>query len=302
MLSGAYVSLPDLVALSSANYTKHRKRKNSAAIAGERRSVHRGRGVDFEEVRLYQPGDDVRNIDWNVTARKRIPHTKVFTEEREKPTLLLVDQTMTMFLGSQRRLKSVAAAEIAARIAWRTLYQRDRVGGIVMGSDGIETTKPYRSGTAVVKVLQAVVEANAKLNFSQTVGTKPLGKSDLWESVLARLRHVAPAHHRIVVISDFVAMRDNEIQDLLHRGRHNDMQVVHVFDEIERTLPPSNLYAVTDGELQLEFHSGKRFLREEYTSRFSDRVDILRTQCLTHNVMFTSHSTDDDLESFNFGN
>ncbi len=301
MLSGAYVSLNDLIALSSAVYTKHRRRKSKARVAGERRSVHRGRGVDFEEVRLYQPGDDVRNIDWNVTARKRIPHTKVYTEERERPTLLIVDQSMTMFLGSNNRLKSVAAADIAARLAWRTLYQKDRVGGLVLGIRNIETIKPFRSGTAVVRVLRAIVDANTRLKYSETTRPESQTKGELWERALSQLQHVTPANHRIFVISDFVGMSQDAINSMLNRGRHNDLQVIHVYDEIERTLPPSNMYAVTNGAQFVEFHSGRRKLRDEYTVRFGNRLDNLRSMCLKHNVMFTSFSTDDDLEALNFG-
>ncbi|MCY4143763.1 MAG: DUF58 domain-containing protein [Gammaproteobacteria bacterium] len=301
MLSGVYVSLEDLIGLSSATYTKHRRRKSRAVVAGERRSVLRGRGVDFDEVRLYQPGDDVRNIDWNVTARKRVPHTKVFTEERERPTLLMVDQTMSMFLGSRNRLKSVAAADIAARLAWRALNQRDRVGGLVVGIQGIETIKPFRSGTAVVKLLRAIADANVRLKYSENTNPDIQDKSKLWQRALTQLKHVSPAHHRIVAISDFIGMADDEITSLLTRGRHNDLQLVHVYDEIERTLPPSNMYAVTNGTMQIEFHSGRRKLRDEYTKRFGNRLDELRSKCLKHNVMFTSFSTDDDLEPINFG-
>ncbi len=301
MLSGVYVSVQDLIALSTATSTKRRRKKNKAVIAGERRSVLRGRGVDFEEVRLYQPGDDVRNIDWNVTARKQVPHTKVFTEERERPTLLIVDQTMTMFLGSKNRLKSVAAADIAARIAWCALNQRDRVGGLIVGVHGIETVKPFRSGTAVVKVLRAIVDANNRLNHSETTNPNAIQKHELWKRALSQLKHIAPAHHRIVAIGDFQGMNNDEIVSLLTRGRHNDLQLIHVYDEIERMLPPSNMYAVTNGKQQVEFHSGKRKLRDEYTTRFGNRLDELRSMCLKHNVMFTSFSTDDDLEPINFG-
>ena len=111
-LTGAYVELSDLLAL------RHRRApsRQQASLrrghqAGSRLSKLRGRGVDFSEVRLYQPGDDVRSIEWRVTARKNKPHTKVFREERERPTLVVIDQSQSLFFGSRNRLKSVAAAE-----------------------------------------------------------------------------------------------------------------------------------------------------------------------------------------------
>ena len=300
MLTGAYVALNDLVSLSTTCTPRRRSRKMAAPISGERISMLRGRGVDFEEVRQYQPGDDVRNIDWKVTARKRVPHTKIYTEERERPTLVIVDQTMSMFLGSTLRLKSVAAAEIATRIAWHALAQRDRVGGVVVGLGGIESIKPFRNGTAVVKVLRAVVEANNKLSYSQHTNTNLPAQADLWKDVRYRLRRIAPAHHRIVVVSDFIGLEKVDVEGLLNRGFHNDMQIVHVYDEMEATLPPSNLYAVTDGSMHLSFHSGRRAIRDEYARRFDEQVDSLRTMCLNRNVSFRSLSTQDDLEAFDF--
>ncbi len=300
MLTGAYVSLGDLISLSSTALARESRRKTSGSIYGNLVSRHRGRGIDFDEVRLYQPGDDVRNIDWNVTARKRVPHTKVFTEERERPTLLLVDQTMTMFLGSKHRLKSVAAAEIAARIAWKTLAQKDRVGGLVFGLRGVETIKPFRSGTAVVRMLRAIVNANTDLNSQHDTASLRQFKQGLWESMLERLQRVAPSHHRIVVISDLNAVDDHTLNELLSRGRRNDLQVFHVYDEIEQTLPPSNFYSVSNGIVQLSFNSARRSMREEYAQRFSSRVEELRAVCLRHSVQFSSISTDIDLDSISF--
>ena len=300
MLTGAYVSLSDLISLSSTASVRESRRKTPGSVYGNSVSRHRGRGIDFDEVRLYQPGDDVRNIDWNVTARKRVPHTKVFTEERERPTLLLVDQTMTMFLGSKHRLKSVAAAEIAARIAWKTLAQKDRVGGLVFGLDGIETIKPFRSGKAVVRMLRAIVNANTNLNSDHDTASLRQFKQGLWESILERLQRVAPSHHRIVVVSDLNAVDERTLNELLSRGRRNDLQVFHVFDEIEQTLPPSNFYSVSNGVAQLSFNSARRSLREEYSQRFSQRVEELRSVCLRHGVQFSSISTDIDLDSISF--
>lgn len=300
MLRGAYVSLHDLLELSKSSSTRSRSRKSKSPLSGERIAVHRGRGVDFEEVRLYQPGDDVRNIDWKVTARKQHPHTKVYIEERERPTLIVVDQTSSMFLGSTNRLKSVAAAEIAARIAWRTLAERDRVGGLIVADNQIDVVKPFRNGTAVVRVLSAVVEANTKLSVSSVNTESERIKSQRWRSLILRLRRVAPVHHRIFIVSDFASLEIGAIEDLLSRGRHHEMQAIHVYDEIEKTLPPANYYNVTNGISQIMFHSGRQSLRDEYSSRFAERTNELKSICIRSNVSFTSISTDDELDSFNF--
>src|SRR5215468_8343223 len=131
--TGVYVTLERLASM------RHRARGFSflprqpvtSLLAGGHTSKLRGRGLDFDEIRKYLPGDDPRTIDWKVTARTRTPHTRVFTEERERQVLLVVDQRLGMFFGSVRMMKSVAAAEAAALGAWRTIAVKDRVGGVV---------------------------------------------------------------------------------------------------------------------------------------------------------------------------
>src|SRR5215510_13575283 len=152
--AGVYVDLEGLVAL------RHRARGFSflprqpiqSLLAGRHASRLRGRGLNFEEIRRYQIGDDVRQIDWKVTARTRKTHSRVFTEERERTTLLLVDQRVTMFFGSVRKMKSVTAAEAAALAAWRVLAQQDRVGALVFDDSHIEEVRPHRSRANVMRI------------------------------------------------------------------------------------------------------------------------------------------------------
>ena len=149
LLRGAYVDVADLLRLRFSNMaSKQRRHQAKANQNGTRLSKLRGRGVDFTEVRSYQPGDDIRTIDWRVTARKNAPHTKVFREEKERPTLVIIDQTHTMFFGSQVRLKSVAAAQAGAIAAWNALAQNDRVGGFVMNLERGVLHPPKHSATA----------------------------------------------------------------------------------------------------------------------------------------------------------
>ena len=158
VIPGAYVSAEQLLSLRFRPVPNAplRTKNLTGRQAGLRLSKHKGRGVDFAEVRLYQPGDDIRSIDWRVTARKNVPHTKVFREERERPALLFVDQSQHMFFGSQQRLKSVAAAELAARIAWQITATGDRVGGMVLDNLGHHMFRPFRTVRATGRMLQQV--------------------------------------------------------------------------------------------------------------------------------------------------
>jgi uncharacterized protein (DUF58 family) len=123
----------------------HTSRVTSEALAGTYHSAFRGRGVEFEEVRPYVVGDDVRTIDWRVSARTGRAHTRLFRAERERPVYLLLDQRHSMFFGTRGSMKSVQAAHAAALLAWAALAGGDRVGGLVLGSAGRQESRPRRS-------------------------------------------------------------------------------------------------------------------------------------------------------------
>ena len=135
--AGIYTSIEELASMryntTGLNPLAHKKAL--ASMAGGHISSFRGRGIDFSEVRIYQPGDDIRNIDWRVTARTNKPHTKLYREERERPVYIVVDQCQSMFFGSKKTFKSVTAARAAANLAWGTIDNGDRVGGLVFSDN-----------------------------------------------------------------------------------------------------------------------------------------------------------------------
>src|SRR5690606_436223 len=132
-------------------------------MTGAHISKIRGRGVDFEEHRAYQPGDDIRTIDWRVTARTGRPFTKVFREERERPVIIGIDQSASMYFGSQVAFKSVVAAEAAAIICWTTVDNGDRVGGVVFNESEQDLIKPRRGKRSALRLLNALSENNQRL-------------------------------------------------------------------------------------------------------------------------------------------
>ena len=163
--SGVRTSLETLVGLKgeARGFSFLPRQPITSLLAGRHSSRLRGRGLDFEELRHYQPGDDIRTMDWRATARLRAPHVRVYTEERERPVLLVVDQRMPMFFGSRRAMKSVVAAEIAALGAWRALSSGDRVGGIVFNDHEITDLVPHRSQARLLRLLHEVVRFNRML-------------------------------------------------------------------------------------------------------------------------------------------
>ena len=170
-------------------------------LAGGHKSRFRGRGMDFDQVRLYQPGDDVRTIDWRVTARTQTPHTKIFSEERERPILVITDLRGPMFFGSQQ-LKSIIACEISAALAWAGLSANDRAGGLIFGQQAQVDVKARRSHHAVLQFVHALQEYSAKLLTH---------KEDHYSlsQMLEESRRFAATGSSIFIVSDFHDLDDD---------------------------------------------------------------------------------------------
>ncbi|XOV81923.1 MAG: DUF58 domain-containing protein [bacterium] len=288
VLRGAYVDLDQLLALRYKTLP-HNPATSSRVVgnrAGLKLSKVKGRGVDFSEVRTYQPGDDIRAIDWRVTARKNKPHTKIFREERERPTLLVVDQSQQMFFGSKIRLKSVACADLAARIAWQNLAAGDRVGGIVISNDRQIVHRPYRTAKAVARLLNDVSQCNQDLQPGTIDSTSSVDEGML------RVRRLTRTNFRIFVLSDFAGDLERWQQHLHQLARHNQVVVVHIYDPLEQHLPPADHYAVTDGQHRLQFYTGDRQLRHKYAQRFADRTAAIEQMCRHDAMSYVGVQTD----------
>ena len=259
--------------------------------SGGRLSRHRGRGVDFAEVRLYQPGDDVRSIDWRVTARKAKPHTKVYREERERPTLVVVDQSRAMYFGSRVRMKSVAAAECAALLAWHAVDSGDRVGGLVFNDEGEHAFKPFRSARVVVRLLNQVGASNNALRENTATAPRPRRLP----IVLDHLIRVARNGHRIYLISDFSGYDADDERRLKRIARHNSLVLIHVSDPLERELPPPNRYTVTDGVVRNVLSTADSRIRARYREEFETHVKSLEAVCIATRSQFIALATNDPL-------
>ncbi len=261
--AGVYVTLKELIALEAKarGFSFLPRQPVHSLLSGRRASKLRGRGLDFEELRAYLPGDDVRAIDWKVTARMRKPFVRVFTEERDRPVLLLVDQRLNMFFGSRRCTKSFMAASAAALAAWRVFRAGDRVGAFVFDDSDITEVRPHRSRQTVMRILQAVLEKNRALRADSPTPPDPgmLGR------VLARAERVAPHDFFVVLISDFDGWDDAARDSLRRLESHNDLLAVLTYDPFLLDLPTSRDLVVSDGELQVELKLGRSRVRKSIT-------------------------------------
>jgi len=288
VLTGAYVDASALLALRHRRTgTPAQGARQLGRQAGLKLSRQKGRGVDFAEVRLYEPGDDVRTFDWRVTARKQKVHTKVFREERERPVLFLVDQSQSLFFGSRQRLKSVAVAEAAALLAWQTLQDHDRVGGLVLGNSHYAVHRPFRSLRPVARFLYEIA------GFNQALTRAGNASREVRAQAMFAFRRLVYTGYRIVLISDFATDLDLW-EDLVHAvARHNRVTLVQVVDPLEAALPPDDLYAVSHGGSRLQFDSADPGLRAVYRQRFEARIAAVERLCAHDSIAYRRISTAD---------
>ncbi|WP_130391774.1 DUF58 domain-containing protein [Cupriavidus agavae] len=251
---GVSVDVAALAALEVAARDFHfrPRQPGHSVLAGRHASKVRGRGLTFEELRLYLPGDDIRSMDWRVTARTGQPHVRVYTEEKDRPVLIVVDQRINMFFGSRRAMKSVSAAEAAALAAWRVLAEGDRVGGIVFGDQDAEVFAPRHSRESVQHLLGGIAR------FSQALrADSPARRSAAQlDAALERAARMAGHDWLVIVISDFDG-HDTRTRDLmLGMAGRNDLLTILVHDPFLSELPESGQLVVSDGELQVELGFG----------------------------------------------
>ncbi len=269
---GAFTELDQLIQLHlcAKDFNLFARRKSESLLAGPNRTNFRGRGVDFEEVRIYQPGDDIRSIDWRVTARTQQPHTKLYREERERPVLVVVDQRRNMFFGSQVAFKSVVAAEVASILAWAGLCHSDKIGGLVFNDTQHQEIRPKRSKQTVLQLINTVHRYNHQLNREQVI------QPDSFSKVTEYLRRIAKPGSAIFFISDFEGINEDAQKHLHHLSRHCDIHAVFVFDDMEKNLPKPGQYTVTDGQQRFRLYTGQKALRENYLLRFQQKLKSLQ--------------------------
>ncbi|MEJ2764743.1 DUF58 domain-containing protein [Photobacterium sp. MCCC 1A19761] len=199
-------------------------------LNGQHISRKKGRGMNFAEVRPYQAGDDIRAIDWRVTARTGKTHTKLFTEEREQPVMLLVDLSQNMQFGSTLLLKSVQAAHFASLLSWLAIKEQDRIGAIIYTGTQLVECKPTARQQGPLRVINALLEAHHPDASSQVEEQTPLEFS----AALKHLHHLCPKGSDIVVISDFYLLTPTDKRRLSQLRQHNRIQFVQVSDPLEQ--------------------------------------------------------------------
>ncbi len=243
-----------------------------SALSGRRAARVRGRGLEFEEIRAYLPGDDVRAIDWKVTARTGAPHVRVTREERDRPALLLVDQRMSMFFGTRLNMKSVTAAETAALAAWRILGQGDRVGGMVLSDAATVAVPARRSRAAVLRLLGAVADANLALAADAPAVADAGARLN---AALAEAAGIVTHDWLLLVASDFDGADATTLRILSGIARGNDIVLALVHDPSAHEIPETGRLVVGDGRLQVELDLADARVRRNLAATGGERIQTL---------------------------
>lgn len=288
-----YVDLHELAALKHAGqsfaFLPHQP--VTSLLSGRRASRLRGRGLSFEEMRLYQAGDDPRTIDWKATARTRETHVRVYTEERERPALLVVDQRLSMFFGSKGALKSVTAVRAAALSAWRVVGVGDRVGAIVFDDTHVVDHKPQRSDRSVLRILGTLTEFNHRLSAEADVEAN----AQALNRALRRARRFATHDYLVVIISDFDGADLTTRKLVTELRRHNDVIAIRVWDPLEAELPNLGRVVVSDGDKQIDADTADASLRDRYREHHQDMATRMDQISLRYDVPSMTLWTDRDV-------
>ena len=246
-------------------------------------SRFKGRGMEFDETRLYQPGDDIRSIDWRVTARTGKTHTKVFREERERPVFVSVDNRLTMHFATRGVFKSVLAAKLAGLLAWVAEYHGDRIGGQLFSEHECRELKPQNGRHAVLRFLNALVKPQ-----------NPIDKEFTLDQILARLNQHARPGSLVYIISDFRGINDQAETHIAKLAKHCEVVLIFIYDPLETSLPTKGRYRFTDDDRDVVVDATDQQRLLAYQQRFIQRLKGLELLAKKRGLAFIQCSTAED--------
>lgn len=264
---GVYASLEELIRFQflTRDFSFLPSQPVQSVLAGRYASRLRGRGLNFEELRKYLAGDDVRMIDWKVTARTRSPYVRVYTEEKDRSVLVVCDQRLNMFWGTRERLKSVTAAQATALASWRATAVGDRIGVVVFNDEQIIEHRPQRSQKAVMAVLNSVVKMNHALHAESEVEPK----DSMLNEALKKALQLATHDMLVVVVSDFYGVDKTTEKLTAKLAQHNDVLGILVTDPV-REAPSDQRVTASDGSLQAELPFERKAIRDKVAESYRE--------------------------------
>lgn len=270
--SGVYADLDALIRLrfETQDFSLRPQQPVTSVLSGRYGSKLRGRGMDFAEIRRYQHGDDIRAMDWKVTARTRKPHIRVSAEEKDRAVLMVVDQRKCMFFGTKRQMKSVTAAECGAIGLWRALASGDRAGAVLFDDNEVVSYRPQRSEQTALQILGKLVQMNHALNLSAA----PDPDSNVFNKALRRAKQIATHDVLVVIVSDMSAANAESERLITQLSEHNDVLALLTHDASRLDGIGASL-RISDGEQQREVDFADRSTRQHLSEDYSREQDQL---------------------------
>lgn len=293
---GTSVRLESLLALRkpARSIQLSQRHKVRTELSGGYVSTLRGRGMDFDEVRVYQAGDDVRSIDWRVTARTGQAHTKLYHQEKERPVFLAVDLSPNMYFATRVAFKSVIAAKIAALFGWATIDNGDRLGALIFSGAQAKEFRPRSRKQGILPILKIL----ADLNEPMSKVTDP----DALTSTLWRLRHVVKPGSTVIIISDFSTLNLEAGRHLTMLAKHNQVMACSISDPIESELPPPGYYPVSNGRdtimLDTHFQHARLQYHQEFEARQLEIANCFKKKNIPHLHVLTTDDITDKVTEF----
>jgi len=289
MIDGITVDLKELLSLRRYAYSVNYKPEGRIQQKGNHLSKLRGRGMDFAEVRNYQAGDEIRHMEWRVTARTGRPHVKIYQEERERPVVLFCDFSPTMYFGTRIAFKSVIAARLAALIAWVSIKQGDRSGGILFTHNDHYEFTPRGRESGILPMLSSLSYLTEQKTTQYEIDPQKTANA------LLRLRRVTKPGSILILISDFYALNEECERHLNRLRQHNDILAYHICDPLELQAPKPQQYAVTDGTKEIILDTEVNAIKQKYQEYCQNRIQQLEELFKRTHIQYVQVTAESDL-------
>lgn len=289
MTKGVIAELHELIDLKRYAQIKSYIPLAKAVQTGANSSRLRGRGMDFSEVRNYQAGDDIRHMEWRMTARTGRPHVKIYQEEKEHPVVLLVDFNPSMIFGTRIAFKSVIAARLAALIAWTVVQHGDRIGGVFFSATQHNEFTPRSRDRGVLTLLSALASYSKDTVTNREEHIRPMSEA------LVRIRRVVRPGSIIILISDFYSFNEESLKYLKQLNCHHDLLAYHINDPVELSSPKPACYPITNGKEHLILDTQSPSMHTAYNTLCTTRIQHLDNQFKTLGIPYTLVTGETDL-------
>ena len=282
---GLAVETQDLIAQQKyLPYLSVHPNKLTSNRAGEVRSAFKGRGMELEEVRAYNFGDDIRDIDWRVTARKSEPYTKVFNEEKDREIVVFLDLSASMIFGTKNELKSVTASKLAALIGWLTVRNKDRFGLLIY--DGKKTTyfKPQNNFANLMYIFNQIALKSHEVLQNSTIG-------DISEA-LDELQYHQKGKGTVFIVSDFYHVDTEKFKKIAVLARKHRIYCINIFDVLEEAAPQNGIYAAQYQSNKLVFDTSSDNFKSLYRQYFYQNRENIKKNCQKFSCKYMEIRTD----------